>query len=404
MSNSNGKKTMAVGESYSYPMNGGDGPYSYSRNSIYQREVVDASKSMITEAIFDNFDFENSPSNRLNTIRIADLGCSVGPNTFMSVQNILQAIDLKHKTIQQNPTSPESQIHHPQAQAQAQTLEFQVFFNDLTANDFNTLFITLPPSSPPYFVAGVPGSFHHRVFPEASLHVAYSSYALNWMSRVPEEVVERDSPTWNKGRVHYTHNAKIFEAYSAQFKRDMEDFFRARAQEVVEGGLLLLLLPGCQDGVLPCETSASLQHELFGSCLMDMAKMGMISEEKVDSFNLHLYHTSPMEFRELIEANGYFHIEKMESFNPFPILKELPNFHELATHFRAAIEGLITEHFGSEIVEELFERYAEKIAQNTYVFDAQNTKEFMIFACLKRKVGDEGNGDLHFNSKENQNC
>lgn len=61
--------------------------------------------------------------------------------------------------------------------------------------------------------------------------------------------------------------------YSDQFKRDMAAFLSARAEEIVEGGLLLLLLPACEDGVLPSETCASLQFGLFGSCLIDMAKM-----------------------------------------------------------------------------------------------------------------------------------
>ncbi|PSS30607.1 S-adenosylmethionine-dependent methyltransferase [Actinidia chinensis var. chinensis] len=365
-------RTMEVGETC--PMNGGDGPYSYSQNSHYQREAADAAKTMIMDSILDKLDIQNLLS---NTLKIADFGCSVGANTFQAVQNIIDAT----KTFNSN-----------------KTLEFQVFFNDLTGNDFNNLFTTLP-TPREYFAAGVPGSFHCRLFPNATLNIAHSSYSLHWLSRVPEEVVDRESPTWNKGRVHYTSNLKVFYAYSAQFKRDMEGFFNARAQEIVGGGLMLLLLPACQDGFLPCETSVSRQYDLFGSCLMDMVNMGMMSEEKMDSFNLPIYLTSPMEFRELIEANGCFTIEKMENFNPYEN-QDLPDFHVLATHFRAATEGLIREHFGiksRKIMEELYDRFADKMAENTHLFDMKNMKEFIIFACLKRK-------NVDFNAEKNQNC
>ncbi|XAR51497.1 Loganate O-methyltransferase [Bertholletia excelsa] len=344
----------------SCPMNGGDGPYSYARNSYYQREVVDASKSMIVDAIN-----EKLLLGCFDSIRIVDLGSSAGPNTFVAVQNIIEAVELKYK-------------------ANTRPSEFQVFFNDLASNDFNTLFVTLP-AHRRYFAAGVPGSFHQRLFPRGSVHVAHASHALHWLSRVPEEVVDRNSATWNKGKVYYGGNKKMLEAYSKQFKKDMEGFLSARAEEIVEGGLVLLLLPGYEDGVFPFDASLSMQYDLFGSCFMDMVKMGKVEEEKVDSFNLPMYLTSPGEMRELIEANGCFHIERMESFNPY-VLDKLPDFNMLTRHVRASMEGLIREHFGSEIVEELFHRFAKKLAENTHIFDLQYVKEFIIFACLKRKV------------------
>ena len=125
---------------------------------------------------------------------------------------------------------------------------------------------------------------------------------------------------------------------------------------------------------------------------------GSISEVEADSFNLPMYLTSPMEFRELIEANGCFIIERMENFNPYEN-EDLPDFDALATQFRAATEGLIREHFGiksHELMEDLYDRFADKMADNTHLFDMKNMKEFIIFACLKRK-------NVHFNADKNQN-
>lgn len=61
---------------------------------------------------------------------VVDFGCASGPNTFVAVQNIIDAVEDKYrKETGQNP---------------ADNIEFQVFFNDYRNNDFNTLFQGLP--------------------------------------------------------------------------------------------------------------------------------------------------------------------------------------------------------------------------------------------------------------------
>lgn len=126
-----------------------------------------------------------------NSFRIADFGCSVGPNTFVAVQNIIETVEEKYKS-----TGLEARLP-----------EFQVFFNDHVDNDFNCLFKNVP-AIQRYFAAGVPGSFHRRLFPSSSLHFAHCSTALHWLSKIPEEVLDKNSPAWNKGRIHYGGAAK----------------------------------------------------------------------------------------------------------------------------------------------------------------------------------------------------
>ncbi|WCJ33638.1 S-adenosyl-L-methionine-dependent methyltransferases superfamily protein [Euphorbia peplus] len=249
----------------SYPMNGGDGTYSYANNSSLQKQSIKNTKSMIDETIRKKLDVKAS-----NTFRIADLGCSVGPNAFLCVQNIIQEVKLKY--------------HHHEIP------EFQVFFNDHTFNDFNTLFRSLPQDQKPYFAAGVPGSFHERLFPENSLHFVHSSNALHWLSHVPMELLDTNSPAWNKGRIFY-HNApeQVIKGYALQFAKDVEIFLNVRAKELVEGGIMVLLVPAriIPDGVT--HPSLLVLFDALGSCLMDMANAGLVSERIVDSFNLPLY-------------------------------------------------------------------------------------------------------------------
>ncbi|GLU08985.1 hypothetical protein SLE2022_258660 [Rubroshorea leprosula] len=208
-------------------MNCGHGDSSYDRNSYYQRECANLQKGKIEEVIKEELDLKKFSSNS-NTIRIADLGCSIGPNTFIAMHDVVEA--MKQKL--QSQLSPSSKM-----------FEFQVFFNDQPPNDFNTLFTSLPKERP-YFAVGVPASFHGRFFPESSVHFAYAAHALNLISKAPEEPLDKKSLAWNKRRVHYTNAPKeVVDAYKRQFFEDTNNFLNAREKEIVAGGMIVLILP-----------------------------------------------------------------------------------------------------------------------------------------------------------------
>lgn len=113
----------------------------------------------------------------------------------------------------------------------------------------------------------MPGSFYNRLFPKASLHFVHCSYAFYWLSKVPEEVQDKNSPAWNKGRVYFIGvKTAVAKAYSGQFERDMYKFLKERAEELVEGGLLVIQVPGVPDDeVLNTQTAAGLIFELLGA-------------------------------------------------------------------------------------------------------------------------------------------
>ncbi|KAH9751513.1 putative S-adenosylmethionine-dependent methyltransferase [Citrus sinensis] len=210
-----------------------------------KRRVLERAKELINEAIADKLDLKLLKIDTSSTFRVADLGCSTGPNTFIAMQNIIEAIELKlFQASHKNPA----------------TVEFQVFFNDHPENNFNTLFKTLPHSRK-YFAAGVPGFFQDRLFPNSTLHIVHSSFALHWISKIPEEIAGGKSLAWNKESIQGKRFVKeVAEAYSTQFKKDIESFLNARAQELVAGGLM-------------SQTTFGIFFDVFGSCLMDMAKM-----------------------------------------------------------------------------------------------------------------------------------
>ncbi|KAJ0042138.1 hypothetical protein Pint_18681 [Pistacia integerrima] len=354
----------------SHAMVGGYGAQSYAKNSSYQRAVVNAAKEMVKDAIADKLDFKTLEFDASNTFKIADLGCSTGSNTFIAVQNILESVEQNYLNEHQNPS----------------TLEFQVFFNDHYDNDFNTLFKTLPPSRK-YFATGVPGSFYSRLFPKSTLHFVYSSYALHWLSKVPQEIVDSKSPAWNKGSIQCTGFVKeVAKAYAAQFKNDMECFLNARAEELVGGGLMVIVISTLPNGIPMSNTAEGKIYDLLGSCLIDLVKMGLISEEKVDSFNFPLYYPTCEELEEIIHRNGLFSTERMKVFAPIVPGEMTFSAERSTSQIRAVFEGLMKEHFGGEFIDQIFNNFTAKQLEETFLKSGvlKNHNKIDLFIALKR--------------------
>ncbi|XWS08335.1 hypothetical protein CRYUN_Cryun41cG0070800 [Craigia yunnanensis] len=351
----------------SYAMNGGDGPNSYAQNSVYQRGIIEAAKYIINEEITMKLDIQQLSLATSEPLRIADLGCSCGPNTILAIQNIVEAVERKFQTHGLSP-------------------EFQVFFNDQVSNDFNSLFASLPVGRK-YYAAGVPGSFHDRLFPTASLHFVYSSCALHWLSTVPKVVVDKTGPAWNQGRIHYRGaSEEVIEAYSDQFAKDMDSFLQARVKELAPGGLMALLIPAVLDVDSHPQVTIGSELELLGSCLMDMAKMGIVSEAKVDSFNLPIYYTSPKELRQIIEGNGCFSIERMDILNNPKQHIVMPDLRQRMLFIRVLVEMLIQKHFGTQIIDQLFEIYTKKLLESSIFLNPDYQKSIALFVLLKHDV------------------
>ncbi|KAK6134223.1 hypothetical protein DH2020_032028 [Rehmannia glutinosa] len=347
-------------------MNDGDGPNSYFQNSSYQGGAVDVTKPIIEEEIATKLD--DVVQHLASTFYIADFGCSTGRNSFPAIQFITQAIKQKLKT--SSPKIP----------------EFQVLFNDVVTNDFNTLFASLPRDRL-YRAAAVPGDFHGRLLPESSLHFGYSSWSLQWLTEVPKAVADRDSPAWNRGRVYCTRERKdVCDAYLNQFGDEVESFLEARAVEMVSGGLMAIVVPGEPEFWNP-ETEFTIPSEinLFGSCLMDMAKKGRFSESKVDSFNFPFYLPTSQQLKVILERSQSFSIERMEVLNN-PGKYTLPSVDARAVVYRAVLGRLLTDHFGSEIMDELFELYTKKIAASPIFQNPDNDKTTTILVVLKPKT------------------
>lgn len=160
----------------------GNGDESYSKNSSSQGKAVQIVLPLLVESIHRvPLPITSPTGNGAGPLLIADLGCASGPNSLKNVDAIV------------------STLKETYSNRGLQVPSFQVFFQDLPSNDFNNLLRLVseengfyhseesgksPSTVPKYFAAGVPGSFYDRLFPDASMHVIFSSYGLHWMSKV----------------------------------------------------------------------------------------------------------------------------------------------------------------------------------------------------------------------------
>ncbi|CAN8302270.1 unnamed protein product [Cochlearia groenlandica] len=365
---------MSTLSDQSYPMSSGDDQHSYIHNSSYQKAGINGFGEKIRQCILEKLDhhlFLNSAG--LTTFKIADFGCSTGPNTFDVVQSIIDTVKFKHS---------KDNIDDENSLIIMMPLEFQVFFNDQHNNDFNTLFSTKPPSSE-YYSIGVPGSFHGQVLPRNTTHIGHTSYTIHWLSKIPEDLCDKKSIAWNKSHIHCNNLIEeVTKAYKFQFTKDMKVFLEARGEEVVQGGLMIVLGQCLPDGVSMFETWEGIVLDIIGDCLMDLVTLGLTSEEKVMKFNLPVYFPQFSEFKREIEKNKSFTIETMETIShPYEEMQLTIEF--TTSKFRAILSSVIAKHFGDGVVDVLFDQLAKKLSISP--IDFKKCKKQMVYCIVLKR-------------------
>ncbi|KHN23887.1 Indole-3-acetate O-methyltransferase 1 [Glycine soja] len=338
-------------------MKGGKGEASYANNS--QAQAIHA-RSML-HLLRETLDRVEVVEGREVAFVVADLGCSCGSNSINVVDVMIKHMMKRYEALGWQPP------------------EFSAFFSDLPSNDFNTLFQLLPPlanygvsmeeclaanNHRSYFAAGVPGSFYRRLFPARSVDVFHSAFSLHWLSQVPESVEDKRSSAYNKGRV-FIHGAgeSTANAYKKQFQTDLAGFLRARSVEMKrEGSMFLVCL--ARTSVDPTDQGGAglLVGTHFQDAWDDLVQEGLISQEKRDDFNIPVYAASLQDFKEVVEANGSFAIDKLEVFKGgSPLVVNQPDDasevgRALANSCRTVSGVLVDAHIGDKLSEELFLR------------------------------------------------
>jgi SAM dependent carboxyl methyltransferase len=153
-----------------------------------------------------------------------------------------------------------------------------VVHTDMAENDFTALFRTLAvdPNTylrgdPSVFFSAIGRSFYEQILPANSVTLAWSSWAVQWLSRVP-------APIPDQVQVAYSQDPAARAAYAEQAAEDWRTFLRQRERELCPGGQLVVLTMAL-DEVGDFGYRPSL--ETMYAALLQMVEEGFIRAEEV---------------------------------------------------------------------------------------------------------------------------
>ncbi|CAH2069766.1 unnamed protein product [Thlaspi arvense] len=354
-------------------MQGGEGDVSYVNNSDSQALAITLCKPILISSLQSiKLLLDDHPS---PIIRIADLGCATGSNTFSNVDIVVETLSRGYTAVYGGGLP-----------------EFEAFFCDLPSNDFNMLFRLLTEKqkveSSKYFACGIAGSFYDRLFPRGTIHVAVSLSALHWLSQIPEKVLEKRSKTWNKGKTWIEGAEKeVVDAFAEQSDKDLDDFLKCRKEEMIKGGVLFVLMGGRPSGSSSQfgDQGSRAKHPFtttMEQAWQDLIDEGLIEEDTRDGFNIPAYMRSPEEVAAGFDRIGGFKIETMEyqkivehSDEKKEEWKKDPvSYGRARTNMvQSAVRPMVDAYLGPDLCDELFKRYENRVA---------TTQEFLHITCF----------------------
>jgi SAM dependent carboxyl methyltransferase len=196
-----------------------EGGGAYNQHARHQTAAASAAGQFLERAV-SNLALDDGPE----PIVVADYGSSQGKNSQAPMRAAVSSLRPRLA-----PARP-----------------ILVYHVDQPSNDFNSLFGVLA-SAESYargdanvFPCAIGRSFYENVLPPSSVHVAWSSYAAVWLSRVPTPIPgdlfcnPRSAPAARA-------------AFACQAASDWETFLSLRATELRTGGCLVVALPGRDD-------------------------------------------------------------------------------------------------------------------------------------------------------------
>jgi len=187
-------------------------------------------------------------------IVLADYGCAEGGNSLLPMEIAIR--NVRRRIPDDRPIS--------------------IFHIDQALNDFNCLAGVLSShprryslNQPNIFTNMIGRSFYEQVLPANSVHLAWSSYAAVWLSRVPALIPGHIFPSCAAGEARA--------AFERQGAEDWETFLSMRAREMRPGARLVVVLPATP--VRGSHTFAGFMN-VANAALEEMVHDGVITAEE----------------------------------------------------------------------------------------------------------------------------
>jgi hypothetical protein len=220
---------------------------SYNSNSSPQLALIQSSMTFIEKAI-EVLDIIPSPF----PLIIADFGSSHGSNSIYVIKLIIDFIE-KLKKIERS---------------------FLIIHNDLPTNDWKSLFDVLNHQDKTFFGLANGRSFYEQCLPSNSLTIGYSSASVHWLSRKPCNISNHCISVFAQG--------EELQAFKSQARDDYRQFLENRSRELVQGGVLILIM-NCLN-----EQGLTLFESVY-NLLYKCAKLIFSTEEELINYTIPVY-------------------------------------------------------------------------------------------------------------------
>ncbi|KAI8549620.1 hypothetical protein RHMOL_Rhmol06G0039300 [Rhododendron molle] len=376
-------------------MNKGEGETSYAKNSTAQREIISIANSIVEEAVVGIL-CTNFPE----SLGVADLGCSSGPNTFIISSEI---IDIVHAT--------SCRLGRP-------IPELRVSLNDLPGNDFNCIFkalpefykklkeekgggfdratttttavTPLPPPPPPpqlrHHYHRHHNDHHHSTIiitttttaaaaamppplprppppPQpARRHAAATTITATTMTTTTTPLSSLPSPP-PPCRRHHAAATTINSVNPG--KPPPPPPSRCHHHHNAATIMTTIIITIAAAATTTTINSVNPGINTINPDINTVKWDGLVEEEKIDSFNAPYYAPCPEELNLVVQTDGSFLVDRLETFEFYwedqmkTEFEELSSGQRVAKTIRAVAESMIESHFGKEILDVLFRRYGE---------------------------------------------
>jgi hypothetical protein len=190
-----------------------------------------------------------------------------------------------------------------------------VAHTDIPDNDFTALFQTLAddPDSylhkdPASFPSAVGRSFYSQILPSKTVNLGWTSWATQWLSRIPAEVNDHL-------QVAYSNDHVARAAYARQAAIDWNDFVAFRGRELCPDGRLVVLTTAAgEDG----EVGYQALLDALIAALDELAHRGLLRRNELRRMVIPMFARSEEDFRAPFAPSGRFEnltIEHLEVFD-----------------------------------------------------------------------------------------